>query len=94
MREGKYIRINGEIESSSGSDTSISFFGGLIDESKDASVYGFTGRITTSDDTYKIIYTTKSSGLTKIIPTSTDFTNDNLTVRTLKHASPKELMIA
>lgn len=27
LREGKYIRINGEIESSSGFDTSISFFG-------------------------------------------------------------------
>jgi plastocyanin len=71
LREGKYIRINGEIESSSGFDTSISFFGRLVEESKDASVYGFTGRITTSDDTYKIIYTTKLSTLSKITPTST-----------------------
>ncbi|MBC8517192.1 MAG: hypothetical protein H8D31_08175, partial [Nitrosopumilus sp.] len=47
LREGKYIRINGEVESSSGFDTSISFFGRLVEESKDASVYGFTGRITT-----------------------------------------------
>lgn len=65
LREGKYIRINGEIKSSSGLDTSISFFGRLVDESKDASVYGFTGKITTSDDTYKVIYTTKLSSLTK-----------------------------
>jgi plastocyanin len=71
LREGKYIRINGEIESSSGFDTSISFFGRLVEESKDASVYGFTGRITTSDDTYKIIYTTKLSTLSKIDLTST-----------------------
>ncbi len=55
LREGRYIRINGNIESSSGFDTSISFFGRLVAESTDASVYGFTGRITTSDDTYKII---------------------------------------
>jgi len=66
LREGKYVRINGEIESSSGFDTSVSLFGRLVDESKNASVYGFTGRITTSDDTYKIIYTTKLSPLSKI----------------------------
>jgi plastocyanin len=72
LREGKYIRINGEIESSSGFDTSISFFGRLIDESKNASVYGFTGRITTSDDTFKIIYTTKLSTLSKVDPILTE----------------------
>ena len=71
LREGKYIRINGEIESSSGFDTSISFFGRLVEESKNASVYGFTGRITTSDEIYKIIYTTKLSALSKIDTTST-----------------------
>ena len=72
LREGKYIRINGEIESSSGFDTSISLFGRLVEESKDASVYGFTGRITTSDDTYKVIYTTKLSSLSKINITTTE----------------------
>ena len=66
MREGRYIRLNGNIESSNGFDTSISFFGRLVDESKDAAVYGFTGRLTTPDDTYKIIYTTKLSTLSKI----------------------------
>jgi plastocyanin len=72
LREGKYIRINGNIESSSGFDTSISFFGRLVSESKDAAIYGFTGRITTSDDTYKVIYTTKLSSLTKIIQTDSE----------------------
>jgi len=70
LREGRYIRINGDIESSTGLDTSISFFGRLVEESKEASVYGFTGRITTSDETYKIIYTTKLSTLSKITTTS------------------------
>ena len=89
LREGKYIRINGEIESSSGFDTSISFFGRLVDESKDASVYGFTGRITTLDETYKIIYTTKLSTLSKIIPTSTTTTekSDLLTLHILRGSS-------
>jgi len=70
LREGRYIRINGNVESSSGFDTQISFFGRLVEESKDGSVYGFTGRITTSDDTYKIIYTTKLSTLSQITTTT------------------------
>jgi len=88
LREGRYIRINGDIESSSGLDTSVSFFGRLVEESKDASVYGFTGRITTPDDTYKVIYTTKLSTLTKIDTTSisTEESND-LTIYILRGSS-------
>jgi len=88
LREGSYIRLNGNIESSSGSDTSISFFGRLVEESKDASVYGLTGRITTPDDTYKVIYTTKLSTLTKITPVSTETKKSNeLTIHILKGSS-------
>jgi len=88
LREGRYIRINGNIESSNGLDTSISFFGRLVEESKDASVYGFTGRITTTDDTYKVIYTTKLSTLSKISMTSTESDeSNNLTLHILKGSS-------
>ncbi len=88
LREGRYIRINGNIQSSSGLDTSISFFGRLIEESKDASVYGFTGRITTPDDTYKVIYTTKLSALSKITTTSTEPEESNdLTIHILTGSS-------
>jgi len=88
LREGRYIRINGNIEGLSGFDTSINFFGRLVEESKNASVYGFTGRITTPDDTFKIIYTTKLSTLTKITPVSTDSKKSNeLTVHILKGSS-------
>ena len=88
LREGKYIRINGEIESSSGFDTSISFFGRLVEESKDASVYGFTGRITTPDDTYKVIYTTKLSSLSKIdIATTESKTSDDSVIHILLYSS-------
>ena len=73
LREGRFIRINGDVESSSGFDTSVSFFGRLVEESKDASVYGFTGRITTPDDTYKVIYTAKLSTFSKINAVSTTF---------------------
>lgn len=87
MREGKYIRMNGEIESSTGFDSSISFFGRLVDESKNASVYGFTGRITTSDETYKIIYTAKLSTLSKITPTTTTEESNTIKVRIQKGSS-------
>lgn len=87
LREGKYIRLNGNIETSSGSETSISFFGRLIDESKDASVYGFTGRITTNDDTYKIIYTTKLTTLSKINQVIESVPTDDNAIRILKLAS-------
>ena len=80
MREGRYIRINGNIESSNGLDTTISFFGILVEESKDASVYGFTGRITSSDETYKIIYTTNLTTLSKITITSTESEESDLTI--------------
>ena len=90
LREGKYIRINGLVESSTGFDTSISFFGRLVEESKDASIYGFTGRITTSDETYKIIYTTKLSTLSKITPTSTDTEKSNLIIHILRGSSAQK----
>lgn len=90
LREGKYIRINGLVESSTGFDTSISFFGRLVEESKDASIYGFTGRITTSDETYKIIYTTKLSTLSKITPISTDTEKSNLIIHILRGSSTQK----
>ena len=93
LREGKYIRISGNIESSSGFDTSISFFGRLVSESKDASVYGFTGRITTSDDTYKVIYTTKLSNLIKIDSVSEDTTEtDKITLYILRGSSTQGIV--
>lgn len=87
LREGKYIRLNGDIESNSGFDTSISFFGRLIEQSKDASVYGFTGRITHDGETYKIIYTAKLSTLSKIDQVTETVTADDNAVRILKFAS-------
>lgn len=91
LRQGQYIRINGNIESSNGFDTSISFFGRLVEESKNASVYGFTGRITTTDDSYKVLYTTKLSKLSKIIPVSTKLKESNdLTIHILKGSSAQK----
>ena len=90
LREGRYIRINGDVESSSGIDTTISFFGRLVAESSDAAVYGFTGRITTSDETYKIIYTTKLSTLTKVVDVSTESETTNQTIHILRGSSAQK----
>lgn len=88
LREGRYIRINGNIEGAQGFDTTISFFGRLVEESQDASVYGFTGRITTIDNSYKIIYTAKLSQLTKIVETTeTSPAEEILTIRILPGSS-------
>ncbi|HET9009120.1 MAG TPA: hypothetical protein VFN17_03255 [Nitrosarchaeum sp.] len=88
LREGKYIRINGIIESDTGDTASIRFFGRLVEESKSASVYGFTGRITTDDNDYKIIYTAKLSELSKIKITPTESKIDEkLTIHILKGSS-------
>jgi plastocyanin len=88
LRGGQYIRINGNIESSNGFDTSISFFGRLVEKSKDASIYGFTGRITTTDDSFKVIYITKLSVLSKIDAILTPSKkSENLTIHILKDSS-------
>ena len=89
LREGRYIRINGSIESSNGIENTISFFGRLVAESKDASVYGFTGRINTLDDTHKIIYTAKLSSLSRIDVTPTLEESNELTIRITSGSSSR-----
>lgn len=88
LREGKYVRINGIVESDTGDKASIRFFGRLVEESKNASVYGFTGRITIDNNDYKIIYTAKLTELSKIkiIPTESK-TDEKLTIHILKGSS-------
>lgn len=88
LHEGKYIRINGNVESDIGDKASIKFFGRLIEESKNASIYGFTGKITTDDKDYKIIYTAKLSELSKIkiIPTESK-TDEKITIHIAKGSS-------
>ena len=88
LHEGKYIRINGNVESDIDGKASIKFFGRLIEESKNASIYGFTGRITTDDKDYKIIYTAKLSELSKIKVTPTQSKIDEkITIHIAKGSS-------
>ena len=92
LREGRYIRINGNVEGPTGFDTTISFFGRLVDESKDAAVYGFTGRINTPDESFKIIYTTKLSNLSQIDVTQTSEKLEDITIHIIKGSSTQGLI--
>ena len=87
LREGNYIRVNGVVESDTGDTAFIRFFGKLVEESKTASVYGFTGRITIDDNDYKIIYTAKLSELSKIKTTTESKADEKLTIYILKGSS-------
>lgn len=66
LREGRYMRISGTAEDSFGGEISMRFFGRLIENSAEGSIYSFTGRLTHEDESHKIIYTTKLSKLTSI----------------------------
>ncbi|MFB5606356.1 MAG: plastocyanin/azurin family copper-binding protein [Nitrosarchaeum sp.] len=87
LRQGQYIRIDGIVETDTGKEASVKFFGRLIEESKNASIYGFTGRIAIDDNNYKIIYTAKLSELVKIKTTPTESKTDKkLTINIAKGA--------
>jgi plastocyanin/citrate lyase gamma subunit len=92
LREGQYIRINGIIEDDASDKASIKFFGKLVEESKNAAIYGFTGKITVDNTDYKIIYTAKLTELSKINVTPTESkTNAKLTIHIQKGSSTQGL---
>lgn len=70
LRDGRFIRLMGTAENSIGNEISISFFGRLVENSIEGSIYTFTGRLTQGSDSNKIIYTTKISTLTGTLPTT------------------------
>jgi len=92
LREGQYIRINGIIEDDAGDKASIKFFGKLVEESKNAAIYGFTGKITVDNNDYKIIYTAKLTELSKINVTSSESkATEKLTIHIQKGSSTQGL---
>lgn len=70
LRDGRFIRLIGTAENSIGNEVSISFFGRLVENSIEGSIYTFTGRLTQGSESNKIIYTTKISTLTGTLPSS------------------------
>ena len=75
----------------------ISFFGRLVENSIEGSIYTFTGRLTQGSESNKIIYTTKISTLTGALPstpsatTSTQEQENEIIIHILKGSSnPRE----
>lgn len=79
LREGHFIRLAGTAENSIGSEISISIFGRLIENSDEGSIYSFSGKLIQGTESNKIIYTSKISTLTGIIPTSSSTTSTTTT---------------
>jgi plastocyanin len=97
LRDGRFIRLIGTAENSIGNEVSISFFGRLVENSIDGSIYTFTGRLTQGSESNKIIYTTKISTLTGTPPTTPSTTTtkpvkeNEVIIHILKgSANPKE----
>ncbi len=97
LRDGRFIRLIGTAENSIGNEVSISFFGRLVENSLEGSIYTFTGRLTQGSESNKIIYTTKISTLTGTLPASSPTTTpkqsqeNEIIIHILKgSANPKE----
>ncbi len=97
LRDGKFLRVSGTAGDPDGGDQiNIRLFGRLIEDSKQGSVYGFTGQVNQANVEYKVIYTVK---LSKFVleekPTSTvkeettTTTAQPKTIKILKGASTR-----
>ena len=78
LNDGRFIRIAGTASNYLGDEISISFFGRVVEDSTEGSVYSFTGRISEGFFSSKIIYTSKvsqitSSSTTDVTTTAPDF---------------------
>jgi len=62
LRDGRFLRISGTAEDPSGGEVTLRFFGRLIEDSNNGSIYSFTGKLIQGNTEYKIIYTSKLSG--------------------------------
>jgi len=80
LNDGRFIRIAGTASNDFGDEVSISFFGRLVEDSTEGSVYSFTGRISEGFFTNKIIYTSKVSQITS--SSTTDVTTTATTTAT------------
>jgi plastocyanin len=70
LNDGRFIRIAGTASNDLGDEVSINFFGRVVEDSTEGSVYSFTGRISEGFFSSKIIYTSKVSQITRSSPTT------------------------
>lgn len=62
LRDGRFLRLSGNIENSNGDEISTNLFGRLVEDSNDGSVYSFTGKLTTNNESMKTVYIVKIIG--------------------------------
>lgn len=67
LSNGRFIILSDNSENSQGDKISTNLFGRLIDDSKDGSVYSFTGKITKNDKIMKAVYIAKIVGTSIIV---------------------------
>lgn len=70
LRDGRFLRLIGTIEDTTGRDASFNVFGRLVLDSNEGTVYTFTGRLQQEGTSHKIIYTSKILGLSDVISTT------------------------
>ena len=92
LRDGKYIRISANAESPDRDEITINTLGRLVQDSRQGSIYTFSGRIIDENTTYKIIYTVKISDIiSQVLADKTTESGESLTVSILKGASNKDI---
>ena len=62
LSDGRFLRLSGNIQNSNGDKISTSLFGRLVADSDDGTVYSFTGRLKTDDESMKLVYIVKIIG--------------------------------
>jgi len=92
LRDGRFLRLQGTAQDTLGDEISIRFFGRLVESTNDASVYGFTGRLTHDGEENKIIYTAKISSFEQtsteeVTSIVSEEETDGITVHILKGSS-------
>ena len=66
LSNGRFISLSGDAENASGDKISLSLLARLVQNSKDASVYTVTGKITKDGEPTKLIYSVKVTGSSTI----------------------------
>lgn len=56
LQDGRFLRLSGNVENSNGDKISTTLFGKLVADSDDGSVYSFTGKLKTNDESMNAIY--------------------------------------
>jgi len=67
LSDGRFIILSGKAENSNGDKISTNLFGRFVDDSKDGSVYSFTGKVTKNNEIMKVAYIAKIVGTSIIV---------------------------